>query len=323
MIASTEPLLPLIVLTALFVLGVPVFALYVRKHGLPKDERIEKRKVGPFLGRWLMYYLLWLIAPIERLLIRMGISPNALTFSSLLLSSGAAVALAFGRFGLGGWLYLFTGIFDIFDGRVARATGRVTRGGAFYDSVVDRWAEALIFCGLAWYYRQSWVLFLVLIALVASFMVSYARARGEGLGATTGDAGAMQRPERILYLGAGIALSPVVAALDYDPRIGMMDGGAHPLHLLAVIALALVAVTSLATAVRRSWVIFRQLANRPLDDAPVAPAAEPPQPLTPLKQDSSSANDSPRSPTSPVDHDESEKRSAQPQTVDAESSLLV
>jgi phosphatidylglycerophosphate synthase len=307
MIASTEPLLPLIILSGLFILGVPVFALYVRKHGLPKDERIEKRKVGPFLGRWLMYYLLWLIAPVEKLLIRMGISPNTLTFSSLMLSAGAAVALAFGRFGLGGWLYLFTGIFDIFDGRVARATGRVTRGGAFYDSVVDRWAEALIFCGLAWYYRQSWVLFLVLTALVASFMVSYARARGEGLGATTGDVGAMQRPERILYLGVGIALSPVVAALDGE--------GAHPFHLLAVIALALVAVTSLATAVRRSWAIFKQLADRPLEED--STAAKPPQ------QDSSSANESPRSSGSTVDNPESEKRSAQSQTVDAESSLLV
>ena len=268
-----EPLLPLFALTALFVGGLPLFALHVRRHGLTRDERIENRKTGPFLGRYLMYYLMWLIGPVERLLIRLGVSPNMLTLSSLLLSAGAAVALGLGRFGLGGWLFLFTGIFDIFDGRVARATERVTKGGAFYDSIVDRWAEALIFCGLGWYYRDSWVLMLVMLALVASFMVSYARARGEGLGAATADVGAMQRPERILYLGTGVAMSPMVAAL---------DGGPHPLHLLAVLALGLVAASSLATAVKRSLVIFRQLRDQPLESAsPPAPVAAP----APRKQD--------------------------------------
>jgi phosphatidylglycerophosphate synthase len=301
-IQTTEPLLPLFVISGFFILGLPLFALHVRKHGLPKDDRIEKRKVGPFLGRWLMYYLLWIISPVEKLLIRLGVSPNTLTFSSLLLSAGAGVALALGRFGLGGWLYLFTGIFDIFDGRVARATGRVTKGGAFYDSVVDRWAEALIFCGLGWYYRASWVLVLVMIALVASFMVSYARARGEGLGATGGDAGAMQRPERILYLGVGVALSPIVASFDGSSE--------HPLHLLAVIALGLVTATSFWTALMRSWVIFKQLANKPLtlDDAPSGAGAEPLK-TTPTPP-----------PPSNGDHDSDEKRA---DSSSVENSLLV
>jgi phosphatidylglycerophosphate synthase len=259
---NREPLLPLVGLTGLFILGLPLFALHVRRHGLPYDERIEQRKTGPFLGRWLMYYLLWVIAPVERLLVRLGVSPNALTLSSLLLSAAASLALASGRFGLGGWLYLFTGIFDIFDGRVARATQRVTKAGAFYDSVVDRWAEALIFCGLAWYYRDTWVLLLVLAALIGSFMVSYARARGESLGVAGADVGAMQRPERILYLGVGVALSPVVPPLYID-------------HVLAVAALALVATTSLGTALRRSTVIFRQLSSQSDAPPPTPPLEEP------------------------------------------------
>ena len=212
---------PLVALSALFVLALPLFALHVRRHGLPKDPRIEGRQVGPLLGRWLMYYLLWLIAPIERLLVRLAVPPNLLTLGSLMLAAGAATALGFGWFGLGGWLYVFTGIFDILDGRVARAGGRATRGGAFLDSVADRWAEALVFSGLGWYYRGSWVLLLVLAALATSFMVSYARARGEALGAHAGDAGAMQRPERILYVGVGTALSPLVSIV--------IDGGPHPL----------------------------------------------------------------------------------------------
>jgi phosphatidylglycerophosphate synthase len=246
---SSEPLLPLVALSALFILALPLFALQVRRHGAPRDERIEHRKVGPLLGRWLMYYLLWLIGPVERGLVRLGVSPNVLTLSSLMLSGAAGVAVAVGQFGLGGWLYLFTGILDILDGRVARASGRVTRGGAFYDSIVDRWAEALIFCGLAWYYRESWVLFLVMTALVASFMVSYARARGEGLGSTAGDGGAMQRPERVLYLGAGVALSPMLG---------------DPLHVLAVVALGVVAGISLVTALYRSLLIYRDIRGREL-----------------------------------------------------------
>jgi phosphatidylglycerophosphate synthase len=249
-----EPLLPLVVLSAFFILGLPLFALHVRHHGLPADATIERRKVGPLLGRYLMYYLLWLIAPVERLLVRQNVAPNVLTLVSLLLSAGAAAALAMGWFGFGGWLYIFTGIFDILDGRVARASGRATRGGAFYDSIADRWAEALIFAGLAWHFRGGWVLLLCIGALVASFMVSYARARGEALGSTAGDAGAMQRPERILYLGAGLALTPLVG------------------ELLAIIALGLVATISLVTALWRSVTIYRQIRQQPLErSAPSAP----------------------------------------------------
>jgi phosphatidylglycerophosphate synthase len=257
----SEPLLPLVVLSAFFIVCLPLFALDVRRRGLHRDVTIEHRKVGPLLGRWLMYYLLWLIAPVERLLVRLNVAPNTLTLMSLLLSAGAGAALALGRFGLGGWLYIFTGIFDILDGRVARAGGRATRGGAFYDSIADRWAEAIIFAGLAWRFRGGWVLLLCIGALVASFMVSYARARGEALGSTAGDAGAMQRPERILYLGVGLALSPLAGPS------------------LAVIAIAMVAAISLVTAVRRSLAIARQLGQaRPDVEAPAEPNEDDTQP---------------------------------------------
>src|SRR5262249_34830860 len=117
----------------------------------------------------------------------------------------------------------------------------------------DRWAEALIFCGLAWYYKNSWVLLLVVGALGASFLVSYARARGEALGARAADVGAMQRPERILYLRVGLALAPIAAAVFH-------------FHPLPVIALALVAATSLWTSVRRTLMIYRQLEGERIPD---------------------------------------------------------
>ena len=90
---------------------------------------------------------------------------------------------AVGNFGAGGWLYLLTGILDILDGRIARATGKVSASGAYFDSVMDRYAEIIVFAGFAYFYRDSWVLFLVLAASLGSIMVSYTRARGESLGA--------------------------------------------------------------------------------------------------------------------------------------------
>lgn len=230
------------------------FLIGVARSGFRRDERIEGRKTGPFLGRTLMYFVLWLIAPVERLFARWRISPHLLTATSLALSAAAALAVFRGHFALGGWLYLLTGLFDILDGRVARATGRAGAGGAYLDSVSDRFAEALFFCGLGWYYRSSPVLLLVFAALVGSFLVSYARARGESLGVADSDGGAMQRPERILYLGFGVALSPASALL--------LSPGPHPLHGLAVAALGLVALSSLITALRRSVRIFRALEPR-------------------------------------------------------------
>ena len=90
------------------------------------------------------------MGPIDRALIRYRVSPNLLTAFSVLLSFGAAVSLALGHFGRGGWLFLANGIVDIFDGRVARATQRTSDAGAYADSVADRVAEAAIFLGLAW-----------------------------------------------------------------------------------------------------------------------------------------------------------------------------
>src|SRR5262249_896519 len=95
----------------------------------------------------------------------------------------------------------------------------------------------------------------VLLGLVGSFMVSYARARGEGLDAGGADVGAMQRPERILYMGVGMGLAPVIATFE-EP------GSVHRFHLLAVVALVLVSVTTAATSVRRALSIYRELRAR-------------------------------------------------------------
>jgi phosphatidylglycerophosphate synthase len=246
MLASLAPALAL---TAYFVLGLGVFALRARRV-FPADEEVARRPASRLLGRYLRHYLMWMLGPWERALVALGVAPNTLTLASLVTALGAAVALGAGRFALGGWLYLGTGILDILDGRVARASGRVTAGGAFFDSVIDRYAELVVFAGLALFYRGSWVLALVLAAAIGSVMVSYARARGEALGVDV-TVGTMQRPERLFYLGLVMAMAPLAEAL----------AGRGPLVRFppVVIALAWLAVWSNFTAVQRIAHTLRRL----------------------------------------------------------------
>jgi CDP-diacylglycerol--glycerol-3-phosphate 3-phosphatidyltransferase len=273
MTRSLFTLLPALLCFVYFFGGVPLYWLHRRRVGVAREPRIETRRRSMLIPKWLIYYLLWVIAPVERMLIRARVSPNALSSFGLVLSLVAAATLARGWFDVGGWLYLFVGIVDLFDGRVARATGRTSRAGAFYDSVVDRYSECAIFAGLGAYYRDSWVAAIVVAALIGSLMVSYVRSRAEAFGAATLAArGAMQRPERIFLLGVSLAAAPFVAA--------RTELGPHPMFFVAVAAIGVLALTSHFTALSRTIVVFRGLA----DESPSAAATnDAPQGLAKLR----------------------------------------
>jgi phosphatidylglycerophosphate synthase len=217
------------------------------------------------------------IAPLEGALIRLRVFPNSVTLASLCLSVIAAVALGMGFFDLGGWLFLLSGILDILDGRVARATLRVSPAGALFDSVLDRYAEFIAYAGLLVYYRDVWVFYAVLALQLGSFMISYSRARGEGLG-VAGDVGTMQRPERILLLGCALGGAPFLAHL-LEPE------ATRPFFHLGAVAVTLLAFASNLTAVARLLHIYRALGGdkrEPLLEqqgaAPSTTAAEPARP---------------------------------------------
>ncbi|MDZ7262927.1 MAG: CDP-alcohol phosphatidyltransferase family protein [candidate division KSB1 bacterium] len=154
-----------------------------------------------------------LIAPVVNFFVKLNPNPNWFTTFGLLLSIVSAYFFAVGRLKLGGLFIILSGTFDIIDGKVARHTGQVTKFGALYDSTMDRYAEVIVFFGLVYYFgRQKWFLYgidlglvasvAVSIALGGSIMVSYIRARAEGLGFEC-KIGLMQRPERIAYLATG------------------------------------------------------------------------------------------------------------------------
>ncbi len=151
-----------------------------------------------------------------RFLGRLGFSPNGLTIVGSLLTASVGLLVAQGWFLAAGiclWLFSAT---DTLDGALARATNRVSVFGAFLDSVCDRYAEAAVFFGLVWWYQSTGNALgvaLAYLALVGSLMVSYARARAEGVGLQAAEVGWFQRPERIIALGVGLILAPFVPGI--------------------------------------------------------------------------------------------------------------
>ncbi len=143
---------------------------------------------------------------LARPLARTGIDPNALTVTGFLVSIPTAIAIATDRTWLGGILVLCTGAFDTLDGAVARLTGNGSKFGAFLDSTLDRWAEGIIFSGLAWLFAARGTqteLILSVLTLVGSMLVSYTRARAEALDIEC-NVGFLQRPERFLLIGISL-----------------------------------------------------------------------------------------------------------------------
>ena len=180
------------------------------------------------------------VNPLVQRLIRAGVRPNTITTIGTGFVLVSAVVYATGHVRLGGLLLLLSGVADTLDGQVARGGAMVTRFGAFYDSTLDRVGDGATFIGIGAFlltapdvaYRAPAVI-LCMVAILASVLVSYARARAEGLGLDC-KVGIAQRAERILGLG--------LASL-------IFGAGPHSLLLEAVVAL--LAVASIITVVQR------------------------------------------------------------------------
>jgi len=151
--------------------------------------------------------------PVIGILSKSGIKPDALTFTGLAINIGAAYVIATGHFPLGGILILVAGLFDLLDGALARFAKKTTKFGAILDSAVDRISEAAIFCGLlVWYMPGRSEILLIFAVLIGSFLVSYIRARAEGLGLEC-KVGLFTRAERVIVLAVGLLVNQVIIAL--------------------------------------------------------------------------------------------------------------
>jgi phosphatidylglycerophosphate synthase len=174
------------------------------------------------------------------------ITPNMLTLFGLVITGVGALLVAIGLLLVGGVVLAFAGLFDIFDGALARAAGKVYRYGAFLDSTVDRYSEGVVYLGILIYFldqHDGLRPIIVLIALAGSYLVSYVRARAQSLGFTC-DVGILARPERVVIIVAGLLLE----------SLGVKIGGWTPL----TVALVILAVGTNFTAVQRVWVVWQQ-----------------------------------------------------------------
>jgi CDP-diacylglycerol--glycerol-3-phosphate 3-phosphatidyltransferase len=185
------------------------------------------------VGRLLREWTKGLLASIARLISRTGVSPNILTLSGFLATLGVSYVLALGHERVAGLLIIPVGLFDALDGALARAMDKATPFGAFFDSTLDRFAEIALYLGLLYLYRGSTLeTVLIYLAITGSLMVSYTRARAEGLGLEC-KVGLFTRFERLAVLVVGLLLEQTF------------------------IALIILAIFSNLTALQRMWYVRR------------------------------------------------------------------
>ena len=227
--------------------SIPVYAHFRRA---PRDRDAERKGSHLLLGLgdFLVHWFLWAIGPLERGLLRIGVSPDQLNAAGLLLGLASGLLLGMGHLEAGGWAIAFSGVSDILDGRLARAQGVANAYGKFIDSTLDRFVETFAFLGLVTYYRhQPVAAFVAAAGLSGSLLVSYAQARGETAN-VSGAGGMMQRAERLVLVALGCLSDPSLSA-----ALGRPEG------TVLFWILALVAIGSLATAIYRTVWIARRL----------------------------------------------------------------
>ena len=197
-----------------------------------------------------------ILLPVAKALTAIGITANMITLIGLLVNVIAAFFLATGRFVLAGILILFGGSFDAMDGVVARVSNKdeSNAAGALLASVIDRYAEAVVFVGaMIYFYHLSHLLGVVLVfaSVIGSILVSYVRARAEGLHVEC-KVGLMQRPERIVLLALGVLAQGIIIRYFSWESNG----------IILVCVFAILALTAHITALHRLVFSYTQLNNR-------------------------------------------------------------
>ncbi|WP_245964502.1 CDP-alcohol phosphatidyltransferase family protein [Rufibacter immobilis] len=207
-----------------------------------------------------------IINPFVRFMISVGFTPNAVTITGFLLNIGVAVIFILGGeqgnrgdlsyVGWAGFLILFAGLFDMLDGQVARLGKMSSSYGALFDSVIDRYSELIMFLGICYYliaHHYFLSSLLAFVAMIGSMMVSYTRARAEGLGVEC-KGGLMQRPERVVLIGLSSMLCGLLATwIGGDYKVILPGTNLQVFETMSVFTfpLAVLAVLTNITALNR------------------------------------------------------------------------
>jgi CDP-diacylglycerol--glycerol-3-phosphate 3-phosphatidyltransferase len=191
--------------------------------------------------------------PVANVLISLGVTANTVTILGFVINVVAGILFAYERLILAGILIVVGGSFDMIDGAVARMRKVSDSSGALLDSVIDRYSEAAVFMGIAAYFYKSsglygvWGILLTFATMIGSFLVSYTRARSEGL-AVECKVGLMQRTERLVLLAISVIANGILKNLVAN-------------NLILIIVLAILTIFTHITAVHRLIYSFRRLRN--------------------------------------------------------------
>ncbi len=221
-----DSLLPLIITVEAMAICFTYYAITwpTREHSEETKSRIHKS----FIGIFLVEFWYWITTPLLSLFKILKLTPNRITAISVLLSLFTGYIYATGNLGFGGWMLVLSGSLDMLDGRLARETGQSTKAGAFFDSCCDRYSDSFVFIGLGIFFMHKngsfadgiftislsdYIgLITIMTILLGTAAMSYVKARGEAVGAST-KRGLMQRPERIMLLSVFTVLNPFFAVI--------------------------------------------------------------------------------------------------------------
>lgn len=215
-----------------------------------------------------------ILNPLIQVLIKLGITPNMITFFGFVLNIVSTGVLIYGAevgdrddhryLGYAGLIILLAGAMDMIDGRLARLSGKDHPYGALYDSVLDRYSELVMFFGFCYYtVTQNYLLTSIFcfIAMIGSIMVSYTRARAEGLGVNA-SVGIMQRPERIVLVAVSSLLTYIMSSYLGGGYVSEKEWLGQPIfETISFFSwpLAFLAISANITALRRLYYSKREL----------------------------------------------------------------
>jgi CDP-diacylglycerol--glycerol-3-phosphate 3-phosphatidyltransferase len=198
----------------LWILGTGIVAVMagygarVALLGRATDPRVQRERPTPLLGQFPMEAMHWALRGAGAGIARLGVSPDSITWASLVLSVATLPLAATGHFDWAALALALGAAGDALDGIVARRQRLSSDSGEVFDAVVDRYADAMPLVGLALYYRANWIgLSVMLAAMLGSGLVSYVRAKAEAMQLSL-PGGLMRRHERLVYVGVALALGP-------------------------------------------------------------------------------------------------------------------
>ena len=212
-----------------------------------REHAHDLRRGASVVPAWMKESARGILAPIVRLAIALHLTPNTITVIGVVITLAASILVGVGWLVVGAAVLTAGSLLDAVDGALARAQGGGTAFGSFLDSTLDRAGEAILYTGIAVWFMRSlaepmWPVLAVLVALAGSFMVSYSRARAEGIGLSA-SVGLAPRTERLVLVISGIALA----------GLGLTQ--------VLIGILVLIAVLTVATVIQRIWHVWRLSQN--------------------------------------------------------------